>query len=104
MASESPAPAPLQRTRITAGCSRSTITGRAKLPSGAPAFGYGRTDFDSGATSSYNGSLLSVTKRLSKGLLMNANYTWSHCIGDLSIGDSTGNAGQGLAIPKQPQV
>ena len=30
---------------------------------------------------------------------MYANYTWSHCIGDLSIGDSTGNAGQGLAIP-----
>jgi len=70
----------------------------AKLPSGAPAFGY-VDSFDSGATSSYNGLLLSVTKRLSKGLLMNANYTWSHCIGDLSIGDSTGNAGQGLAIP-----
>jgi hypothetical protein len=68
------------------------------MASGSPAFGY-VDSFDSGATSSYNGLLLSITKRLSKGLLMNANYTWSHCIGDLSIGDSTGNAGQGLANP-----
>jgi hypothetical protein len=63
-----------------------------------PAFGY-VDSFDSGATSSYNGLILAVAKRLSRGFLMNANYTWSHCIGDLSIGDSTGNAGQGLAIP-----
>jgi hypothetical protein len=64
---------------------------------GAPAFGY-VDSFDSGATSSYNGLLLSLQKRFSKGFTMNANYTWSHCIGDLSIGDSTWNAGQGLAI------
>lgn len=54
---------------------------------------------DSGATASYQGLALAVTKRLSRGLIANANYTWSHCIGDLSIGDSTGNAGAGLAIP-----
>jgi outer membrane receptor protein involved in Fe transport len=54
---------------------------------------------DSGATGSYNGLSLAVTKRLSRGLLINTNYTWSHCISDLSIGDSTGNAGAGLAIP-----
>ncbi len=54
---------------------------------------------DSGATGSYNGLALAVTKRLSKGLLVSTNYTWSHCISDLSIGDSTGNAGAGLAIP-----
>ncbi len=65
---------------------------------GVPMFGY-VDSFDSGATSSYNGLLLSVQKRFSKGLSAFANYTWSHCIGDLSIGDSTGNAGQGLANP-----
>ena len=54
---------------------------------------------DSGGTASYNGLLLAVTKRLSKGLLISTNYTWSHCISDLSIGDSTGNAGAGFAIP-----
>ena len=54
---------------------------------------------DSGGTASYHGLILAVTKRLSRGLLVNANYTWSHCIGDLSIGDSTGNAGAGFAIP-----
>jgi hypothetical protein len=54
---------------------------------------------DDGATSSYNGLILSVQKRFSKGVSAFANYTWSHCIGDLSIGDSTGNAGAGLAIP-----
>ena len=43
--------------------------------------------------------ILSVQKRFSKGVSAIANYTWSHCIGDLSIGDSTGNAGAGLAIP-----
>src|SRR5579884_1406454 len=64
----------------------------------ADLFGY-VDSFDSGATASYNGLVLAVTKRLSSGFLVNANYTWSHCIGDLSIGDSTGNAGNGLAIP-----
>lgn len=63
-----------------------------------PSFGY-VDSFDSGATSSYNGLLLSVQKRFSKGFSAFANYTWSHCIGDLSIGDSTGNAGAGLANP-----
>src|SRR5581483_12409471 len=54
---------------------------------------------DSGGTGSYNGLSLALQKRFSKGFVMNTNYTWSHCISDLSIGDSTGNAGAGLAIP-----
>jgi outer membrane receptor protein involved in Fe transport len=54
---------------------------------------------DSGGTGSYNGLVLAVTKRLSSGLLLNTNYTWSHCISDLSIGNSTGNAGAGMLIP-----
>jgi hypothetical protein len=55
--------------------------------------------YDSGATSSYNGLILSVQKQLSKGVSANANYTWSHCIGDLTVGNSTGNAGAGLVNP-----
>jgi hypothetical protein len=54
---------------------------------------------DSGGTGSYNGLVLAVTKRLSKGLLISSNYTWSHCISDLSIGNSTGNAGGGRLKP-----
>jgi Carboxypeptidase regulatory-like domain len=54
---------------------------------------------DSGGTGSYHGFVVAVRKRLSKGLLFTTNYTWSHCISDLSIGDSTGNAGAGLLIP-----
>ncbi|HEY7387840.1 MAG TPA: TonB-dependent receptor [Bryobacteraceae bacterium] len=78
----------------------SGLPGTVVSPSGTrvPAFGY-VDSFDSGATGSYNGLILTLQKRLSKGVLINANYTWSHCISDLSIGDGTGNAGAGLAIP-----
>ena len=53
---------------------------------------------DSGGTSTYNGLILAVQKRLSKGLSTSANYTWSHCLGDLTIGNSTGNAGGGYQM------
>src|SRR5207248_3071602 len=54
--------------------------------------------FDNSGTSSYNGLILSIQKRLSKGIAISANYTWSHCVGDWAIANSTGNAGAGLAI------
>jgi hypothetical protein len=55
--------------------------------------------YDDGGTSSYNGLILALQKRISRGVSIGANYTWSHCIGDLAVGNSTGNAGNGLVIP-----
>jgi hypothetical protein len=51
---------------------------------------------DYGAKANYNGLILSVQRRAVRGVTVNANYTWSHCIsdpgGDLSFhtGSNTG--------------
>ena len=49
--------------------------------------------FESGGTSNYHGLLLHTERRLSKGISLNANYTWSHCIGDITIGSLVGGTG-----------
>jgi hypothetical protein len=52
----------------------------------APPLSY-LTQVDDGPTQGYNGLLLSTNYRLRNGMSVNANYTWSHCIGmpDYSI-------------------
>jgi hypothetical protein len=51
------------------------------------------TAFDDGATASYHGMLLSTQWRATRDLSINANYTWSHCIGNAANGTTTPNPG-----------
>ena len=56
--------------------------------------------WDDGGTRSYNALLLNTQKRLSKGVSMTANYTWSHCLGT-AIGSGTllqSSAGNGVYL------
>ena len=52
------------------------------------------TAYDSGSTQQYHGMLLNTTWRPSSGVNINANYTWSHCIGDFVHGNNVPNPGQ----------
>ena len=53
---------------------------------------------DDGGTSNYNALILSLERRPVHGLTVQANYTWSHCIGDLG-NTSIGVAGTNYMIP-----
>jgi Carboxypeptidase regulatory-like domain len=55
--------------------------------------------FDPGGTQSYNGLVLSLQHRFSKGLTLNANYTWSRCIGDMYVATQPQNPGTGYQDP-----
>jgi hypothetical protein len=48
---------------------------------------------DSGATANYHGLVFSLQRRAARGVTINANHTWSHCISDPGTGD-TANSGR----------
>jgi hypothetical protein len=50
--------------------------------------------YDDGATSHYNGLFLSMVWRATNNVDVNANYTWSHCIGDGTNGALVPGPGQ----------
>jgi hypothetical protein len=60
--------------------------------------------YDDGGTQSYHGMILSLQKRLSKGVSTSVNYTWSHCIGDFTQGGGIPNVGTGYLDPNNRRL
>jgi hypothetical protein len=73
----------------------------APLPYGRapdPRFG-SVTQLSTGANSNYNGLQLTAEKRLSRGVQIQANYTWSHCLDTASNGGFLQFSAGGLLSP-----
>jgi hypothetical protein len=87
---------------VTTNCNSTTNTNQRRLayllnPASAEGGGIAfADDVETGGTVSYNGLLLTMQKRLAKGVSLNANYTWSHCIGDITQASSVLGTGAGL--------
>ena len=61
------------------------------------------SQMDDGGTGSYHALFLSAQKRLSHGVTVLANYTWSHCISDVANSE-LGTAGPLYVIPNNRRV
>jgi hypothetical protein len=73
----------------------------APFPYGAPTdprFG-AVTQLNTGANSHYNGLQITAEKRLGHGLQAQANYTWSHCIDQVSNGGFLSFSSAGILSP-----
>jgi len=88
---------------VTTGCDSTANTQQRRVISLlSPANGtyLGPVDqFDSSGTASYNALLLLAHHTLAKKLSIDANYTWSHCIGDSTQASTVGSAQAGLLEP-----
>ena len=74
-----------------AACSTTANTDQRRVfsllnPAAADAYSF-INEVDQGGTGSYQGLLLSLQRRAAKGITLNTNYTWSHCIADITFAD-----------------
>lgn len=73
----------------------------APFPYGQPTDGrFGAvTQFSTGANSNYHGLQLTATKRIGRGLQGQVNYTWSHCLDEVSNGGFLQFSAGGILSP-----
>ncbi len=62
------------------------------------------TQLNTGANSHYNGLQLTADKRLTHGLQVQANYTWSHCLDTVSNGGFLSFSSAGILSPLPGQL